>query len=190
MVSTPRARLKYAHDSPMSLNDFPHPTTRRELPIDRKYPLVGAWGKQKISSKATTHGVDQMFADAYGRQHELGLHAHNVGQDPSGKWRFGWELQFYTHPGMRRSIAIEIYEKGRKKKDDPGLTLAEVSELVDRLHAMSSNERLWMAFHTYGLNHGGFQTAKQALLYLRDLGLPWDYAVKSLPKEATEHQPK
>jgi hypothetical protein len=40
----------------MALGDFPYPTTVRELPVV-KYPLVGAWGSQKISSKAGPHGA-------------------------------------------------------------------------------------------------------------------------------------
>jgi hypothetical protein len=175
----------------MSLSDFPYPTSVQHLPV-AKYPIVGAWGKQQISSKAWPGGVDQQFVDTYGRQNELGLKRQTLGPDPKhGGYLFGWELTFYTHPGHRRRIPVEIYEPGHRKmpKNAPGLTIDELKDLVDRMHGMTSDERLWMAFHTYGMHKdSGFQNAKQAYIYLKDMGLPWAYAQRNLPKEATEHQ--
>ena len=126
--------------------------------------------------------------DAYGIQHEIHIGRHTVGPGLNG-YRFAWDLKFYTHPGMRRYLPIEIYDKGKHRKSDPGLTHEELAELVDRLHAMTADERLWMVFFGYGNHENGFPSAKTALLFLRDLGSSWKYAKDRLPAEATKHQP-
>lgn len=150
-----------------------YPTLIRSIPVE-KYPLVGAWGKQRISSKAGPDGVAQMFVER-GLQHELGISRYTVGPSPRG-YKFAWELQFYTHPGLRRSIPIP----------GDGKLLAE---LVDRIHALTANENLWAQFHAFGLHPDGFGDAKKALRFLRDYGIPWKYAKSHLPKEATQYQP-
>jgi hypothetical protein len=164
------------------------PTTLDKLPVP-KFPLVGAWGKQKISSQAGPAGVAQQFVDAYGIQHEIGISRHTVGPGPNG-YRFAWDLKFYTHPGMRRALPIEIYETvGKRGKHAPGLTHEELAELVDRMHAMTADERLWMNFFTLGNHDNGLPSAKAALNFLRDMGSSWKYAKDRLPAEATKHQP-
>lgn len=150
--------------------DFPYPTIIREIPI-QEYPLVGAWGKQKISSKAGPHGVEQMYVNVYGIQHEHGIRRFTIGQGPQGRYLFGWTLDFYTHPGLRNSIPL------------PGKTKILV-QFVDYLHGLTVNERSWMAYHTFGVHPDGFGDWKGALRSLRRIGIPWEYAVRHLPKEA------
>jgi hypothetical protein len=165
--------------SDMALSDFPYPTQLSELPVSG-LPLIGAWGKQRISSKAGPQGVDQMYVDSYGRQHEMGIKRHTVGQDPGGKWNYGWELSFYTHPGLRRRLPIDVEHLGKTKAK----ALAAIGDLVERMHSLAASPTDWMRFHGMGLHQDGFPNARVALDYLQENSLPWKYAKDRIPAEA------
>jgi hypothetical protein len=156
---------------------FSFPTEVSAVPVS-EFPLIGAWGKQRISSKAGPHGVEQMYVDSYGRQHELGLNRETLAHGPGGH-KFHWTLHFYTHPGLRRQIPVDIEHLDKTKAK----SLVAFGELVDRLHSLAADPRAWMQFHGFGLHPGGFPTAKKALDYLRDHGSSWKYAKDRIPPE-------